>query len=377
MVKFIEKQYKSIINKRKYIDHWFWTRYGINPYNGCQFGCIYCDSRSEHYHMPEDFHNEIMIKTNVDTMLDQRITRARTFQPDVVGIGGVTDSYQPAEKKYENTRNILKVLAKHQYPVHIITKSTLVLRDLDLLAEIAAQTWCTVSFTITTIDPKMAKFLDNHAPSPAKRLDTLRQIKEKAPEVQTGVLLMPLVPFLSDDEVGVEELITAVSQSNADYLMFGGAMTLRNLQADWFLKHLRVTYPELVTKYAKLYKFTETSETYDGSYVPTGDYMITKHKMLTELCEKHNLPYRIKRYIPNDYRKTNYKIAERMLNASYQRQMFGQSYETLFWAGQNVQLLPEAIEAIAARGELATIKNVRGNILKRIQRILDEEQNSV
>lgn len=327
--------------------------------------------------MPEDFHNEIMIKTNVDTMLDQRITRARTFQPDVVGIGGVTDSYQPAEKKYENTRNILKVLAKHQYPVHIITKSTLVLRDLDLLAEIAAQTWCTVSFTITTIDPKMAKFLDNHAPSPAKRLDTLRQIKEKAPEVQTGVLLMPLVPFLSDDEVGVEELITAVSQSNADYLMFGGAMTLRNLQADWFLKHLRVTYPELVTKYAKLYKFTETSETYDGSYVPTGDYMITKHKMLTELCEKHNLPYRIKRYIPNDYRKTNYKIAERMLNASYQRQMFGQSYETLFWAGQNVQLLPEAIEAIAARGELATIKNVRGNILKRIQRILDEEQNSV
>ena len=326
--------------------------------------------------MPENFHNEIMIKTDVDTMLDLRISRARTFLPDVVGIGGVTDSYQPAEKKYENTRKILKVLAKHKYPVHIITKSTLVLRDLDLLAEIAAQTWCTVSFTITTIDPDMAKFLDNFAPSPEKRLNTLRQINEKAPGVQTGVLLMPLVPFLSDDAAGVEKLITAVSKANADYLMFGGAMTLRNLQADWFLKHLRVTYPELVAKYAKLYSFTETAETYDGGYVPSGDYMITKHKMLTALCNKHKMPYRIKRFIPNDYRKTNYEIAERMLNVSFERQMVGESWETLFWAAQNIQNLTEAIEDVAARGELSTIKNVHGHIKRRVEAIINEKARS-
>ncbi|MCP4416227.1 MAG: radical SAM protein, partial [Chloroflexi bacterium] len=221
MPKFIEKQYKSIINKKKYIDHWFWTRYSINPYNGCQFGCIYCDARSDHYHMPEDFENQIVIKTNVAEMLDQRISRARTFLPDVVGIGGVTDSYQPAEKKFANTRSILEVLAKHQFPVHLITKSTLVLRDLPLLEEIAQQTWCTVSLTITTIDPEKAKFLEKFAPSPAKRLEVLRQIKKNAPHVQTGALLIPLVPVLCDGESEVEELFTAVKQSNADYLMFG------------------------------------------------------------------------------------------------------------------------------------------------------------
>ena len=372
MPKFIEKQYKSIINKNKYIDHWFWTRYAINPYNGCQFGCIYCDARSEHYHMPQDFENEILVKQNVSQMLDQRIARARTFLPDVVGIGGVTDSYQPAEKKYENTRSILSVLAKHQYPVHLITKSTLILRDLPLLEEIARQTWCTVSVTITTTDAEKSRFLEKFAPSPAKRLEVLRQIKTKAPHVQTGALLMPLIPVLCDDEAQVEQLFTAVKATGADYLMFGGAMTLRNRQADWFLQHLREAEPAVYQQYVDLYQFTPDSEAYNGRYLPGGDYMRQQHERLFALSDKHQLPHRIRRFIPNDYRKTNYRIAERMLNVSFERQMFGQSWETLFWAAQNIQNLKEPIEAVAARGELEQIKNVKGPIKKRIEAILEE-----
>ena len=372
MPKFIEKQYKSIINKNKYIDHWFWTRYAINPYNGCQFGCIYCDARSEHYHMPQDFENEILVKQNVSQMLDQRIARARTFLPDVVGIGGVTDSYQPAEKKYENTRSILSVLAKHQYPVHLITKSTLILRDLPLLEEIARQTWCTVSVTITTTDAEKSRFLEKFAPSPAKRLEVLRQIKTKAPHVQTGALLMPLIPVLCDDEAQVEQLFTAVKATGADYLMFGGAMTLRNRQADWFLQHLREAEPAVYQQYVDLYQFTPDSEAYNGRYLPGGDYMRQQHERLFALSDKHQLPHRIRRFIPNDYRKTNYLIAERMLNVSFERQMFGQSWETLFWAAQNIQNLKEPIEAVAARGELEQIKNVKGPIKKRIEAILEE-----
>ena len=372
MPKFIEKQYKSIINKNKYIDHWFWTRYAINPYNGCQFGCIYCDARSEHYHMPQDFENEILVKQNVGQMLDQRIARARTFLPDVVGIGGVTDSYQPAEKKYENTRSILSVLAKHQYPVHLITKSTLILRDLPLLEEIARQTWCTVSVTITTTDAEKSRFLEKFAPSPAKRLEVLRQIKTKAPHVQTGALLMPLIPVLCDDEAQVEQLFTAVKATGADYLMFGGAMTLRNRQADWFLQHLREAEPAVYQQYVDLYQFTPDDEAYNGRYLPGGDYMRQQHERLFGLSDKHQLPHRIRRFIPNDYRKTNYRIAERMLNVSFERQMFGQSWETLFWAAQNIQNLKEPIEAVAARGELEQIKNVKGPIKKRIEAILEE-----
>ena len=372
MPRFIEKQYKSIINKNKFIDHWFWTRYSINPYNGCQFGCIYCDARSDHYHMPEDFENEILVKTNVGPMLDQRISRARTFLPDVVGIGGVTDSYQPAEKKYGNTRAILEVLAKHRYPIHLITKSTLVLRDLSLLEEIAQQTWCTVSVTITTTDPEKSKLLEKFAPSPAKRLDVLRQIKATAPHVQTGALLIPLIPVLCDDPAEVEALFTAVKQTDADYLMFGGAMTLRNRQADWFLYQLQQARPDVYEQYAELYEFTADGETYDGRYVPAGEYMQAQHERLFALSQKHKLPHRIKRFIPNDWRRTNYRIAERMLNVAFERQMLGQSWETLFWAAQNIHNLKEPLEAVAARGELGQINNVRGRIKTRIQKILDE-----
>ncbi len=372
MPKFIEKQYKSIINKQKYIDHWFWTRYSINPYNGCQFGCIYCDARSDHYHMPADFENEIMIKSNVGEVLDRRIGRARTFLPDVVGIGGVTDSYQPAEKKFGNTHRILEVLAKHRYPVHLITKSTLILRDLELLETIAQQTWCTVSVTITTIDPQKSKFLEKFAPSPAKRLDVLRQIKQHAPHVQTGALLMPLVPVLCDGEKEVAGLFTAVKQTNADYLMFGGAMTLRNRQAEWFLHHLQAAQPDVYQQYAKLYRFTPDAESYDGGYVPAGDYMLKQHERLFALSEKHGLPNRIPRFIPNDWRKSNYIIAERMLNVSFRRQMVGQSWKTLFWAAQSIHSLKESLENIAARGELGTIRNVNGRIQKRIETILKE-----
>ena len=99
MPEFIEQEFKSIINKLKFIDNWFWCRYTINPYNGCLFGCVYCDARSAKYHMPEDFENKIIIKRNVRELLDNRLSRARTFLKDVVGFGGVTDSFQAAEKK--------------------------------------------------------------------------------------------------------------------------------------------------------------------------------------------------------------------------------------------------------------------------------------
>ncbi len=97
MPTFIKQQFKSILNKKKFIDNWFWDRYSINPYNGCSFGCIYCDARSAKYHAPQDFENKITIKQNVGPMLDKRLSRARTLLPDVVGLGGVTDCYQPAE----------------------------------------------------------------------------------------------------------------------------------------------------------------------------------------------------------------------------------------------------------------------------------------
>ncbi len=370
MVQFIEKQYKSILNKLKYIDSWFWARYTINPYNGCQFGCIYCDSRSEQYHMPSDFENKIVIKQAVGPMLDARLRRARTLLPDVVGMGGVTDAYQPAEKKYENTRRLLEVLHDYNYPVHIITKSPLVLRDLDLLDEIAGNSWAAVSFTVTTMEPEMATFVDYRSPTPAKRIEALRQIKQTAPRIHAGALLIPLIPVLCDSESSMRAVLAAASDAGADYLLFGGAMTLRNRQGAWFLEKLQAHNPDAYAQYRDLYSFTTHEPTYTGRYTPRSAYMKEKHKLLLQLCPEYDLPYRIPRWIPEDWRRTNYRIAELMLNRAYEHQIRGRAWKNLFWAGQNIQNLKEPLEAVAARGELETIRNVRGKIKWRVEELI-------
>lgn len=206
MATITEKEFKSILNKYKFIDSWFWLRYGINPYHGCRFGCIYCDSRSSKYRLPVEFEDTIIVKKNIKEMLDRRLSKARTLLPDVVGVFGATDPYQPAEADYKNTRQCLEVLAKHRYPVHTVTKSKLVLRDLDLLETVGGNNWCTVSVTITTTDPDMARFLEKRAPSPQARFDVIKTIKERTRHVQAGVLLIPVVPVLCDSGAALEEM---------------------------------------------------------------------------------------------------------------------------------------------------------------------------
>ena len=375
MPEFIEKQFKSIINKSKFIDNWFWNRYSINPYNGCLFGCIYCDARSEKYHMPEDFENKIIIKQNVTEMLDKRISGARTFLPDVVAMGGVTDCYQGAEKKYQNTRQCLEILRKHQYPVHLLTKSTLVLRDLALLEDIAQTSWCTVSVTITTANREIAKFLDNRSPSPEKRFSVIQEIKSAAPSVQTGILLIPLIPYLADSDEDLEKMILSAKAAGADYVLFGGGMTLRDQQGLWFLNKLQEKYPALIPEYEKLYQFTYRPDHYGGTDAPSGDYLLDRHQKLFQLCQKYKMPWRVKRYIPLDFRKTNYRIAEILLNDAYQKQMLNHPWKDQFWAAQNIQNLAEPIEAIAEGGQLSQIRNVQGKAKTRVEDLLHKIQN--
>lgn len=369
MPKFSEKQFKTILNKKKFIDSWFWDRYSINPYNGCLFGCVYCDARSAKYHMPADFENNIVVKQNVGEMLDQRLTRARTLLPDVVGLGGVTDCYQGAEKIYENTRHCLKVLARHRYPIHLATKSTLVLRDLDLFEEIGRETWCAISVTITGLDPNVARFLDNRSPSPRRRLEVVREIKAKCRHVQTGVLLIPLVPYLADNDDDLAAMVAAVKEAGGDYLLFGGGMSLRNTQASWFLQHLQAYDAGIFAKYQRLYSF-RTSEPYTGRHAPPANYLEPKQRLLLDLCQQHSLPYRIPRFIPDDFRRINYLVAEKLLNDAYKRQMTNGDWKNLFWAGQNIQNLAESLIEIAARNQLGNIRNVRGEVHQKVKRLM-------
>ncbi len=359
MIKYIRKDFKTILNKYKFIDSWFWCRYSINPYNGCEFACTYCDSRSHKYHLQPEFDHIIYIKNNVRTMLDNRLSRARALLPDVVAIGGTCDAYQPAEASYNNTRQCLEVLLKHHYPVCISTKSTLISRDMDILSRIAGDTWCTIGVTITTLDTKLARLLEPKAPAPQKRLKVIKEIKKKCPQIQVGVNFIPIIPFLGDSEENMEGVASAAREAGADFILFGGGMTLRDSQAAWFMEKLSQKFPHLVKKYEELYQGKYSpAEGYQGKYEPQKRYLRQIHRTMLGLCENYRLNFRLKRYIPQDFRRQNYIVAQRLLNESYLSQMMGKTWTKTFWAGQNINNLREPIEDLAKRNELGKIRNV-------------------
>ena len=361
MVKYAYKDYKTIINKLKFVDSWFWCRYTINPYQGCSHACIYCDSRSFRYFLHEDFDQTIYIKRvqgkSVGEALDNRLKRARTLLPDVVAIGGTIDAYQPVELEYGNTRQVLEVLLKHKYPVFISTKSDLIQKDLDLLSKIANASRCSVAFTITTFNKEMQNFLEPRAPTSENRIKCLELIKKKYPEIQVGVNLIPVVPYLTDDEVSLEEVVRRTKTAGADFILFGGGMSMRDNQAIYYMEKLKEKHPELVEKYNNLYK---------GKYRPKKSYLIKIHKQILRLCEKYEIKYRIKRFIPNDYRKLNYLVAQHLGDKAYQNQIQGKSYSNMHWAGINISNLKESIQNISNRNELQKIRNVDEEIIKEI-----------
>ena len=255
MVKYTYKEFKTALNKLKYPDSWFWAKYTINPYSGCQHACIYCDARSDRYFLQQNFEDEIIIKTNADKMLDLRIKRARNLLPDVVGPGGVNDAYQPIEKKVENTRKILQVLAKHKFPLNIATKSKLIIRDLSVLKKIAGDSWCTIGFSITTTNEDLAKFLEPYSSKPSERLEALKTIKSEVPNIQVGTYFMPIIPFLEDSENNMEDVIRKSKEAGADFLLFSPGLTMRDSQAEFFLKKLKNSkYSNIVKPLLNLYK---------------------------------------------------------------------------------------------------------------------------
>ena len=370
MVKYLYKEFKTTLNKLKYPDSWFWCRYTINPYSGCQHACIYCDARSERYYLHEqqDFENEVIIKTDIDKKLDQRIKRARTLLPDVVSAGGVNDAYQPIELKAENTLKILKVLAKYKFPINIATKSGNITRDIELLKKIAIGTWCTVGFSITTTNKELANFLEPYSSPPSERYEALKTIKKEAPQIQVGTYFMPIIPFLEDDDENLEDVIKKSKESGADFVLFSPGLTMRDLQAEFFIKKLKNSkYSHVVKPLLELFK---------GQIYPPGDYTRKIHSKLYNYCAKYELPIRLKRWIPTDYRRWNYKISEFLLNKEYiETVRTGKSNKTMMWAGLNLNNLEESVIDVYKRGELSKLRNFTKKVVELVEPILENSKD--
>jgi len=235
---------KTLLFSSKHPDPWFGVKYTMNLYRGCQHQCIYCDSRSECYQI-EDF-ADILVKTNAIELLKKEFPSKRT--KGTIGLGSMNDCYMPVEERFRLTRQALELIVRYRFPVHIITKSDLVLRDLDLLKEIG-KVYAAVSFTITTADDALAAKLEPGAPLPSRRYQAVRTLTEAG--IYTGITLMPVLPFIEDNEENITTIINRAHDTGAKYVIASFGMTMRDRQRAYFYERLDRLFPGLREKYEK------------------------------------------------------------------------------------------------------------------------------
>jgi len=205
---------KSIITRNNSPDVGFET--SVNPYRGCEHGCIYCYARPTHEYLGFsaglDFESKIMVKTNAPQLLRAELESPR-WQPQTLVMSGVTDPYQPVERKLRITRGCLEVLAKFRNPVAVITKNRLVTRDVDLLRELADCKAVAVNISVTSLDPNLQRVLEPRTSSPEARLDTIRQLR--AAKIPVGVMVAPIIPGLTDHEG--PKILEACAEAGAQF----------------------------------------------------------------------------------------------------------------------------------------------------------------
>ncbi len=233
---------KTLLNTIRQPDDWFGLKYNLNLYRGCQHQCIYCDSRSLCYQI-ENF-SDVLVKANAIELLRQELPRKR--QKGTIGFGAMNDPYMPLEARRNLTRQALQVISEFGFPVHIITKSDLVLRDLDILREIN-QVYAAVSLTITTADDVLGKQIEPGAPRVSQRFNALQVLAENG--ITSGVILMPVLPFLEDSLENIKAIIVQAHQAGAEYIIPSFGMSLRDRQRDYYYQQLDRLFPGLRERY--------------------------------------------------------------------------------------------------------------------------------
>lgn len=242
-----EIQAKTLLQTIRNPDGWFGVRLNMNLYRGCQHRCIYCDSRSECYQV-ERFDDEVLVKANAIDLLEKELPRKR--DRGVVGTGSMSDPYTPAELRYNLTGRALKVIARLGFPVHLTTKSDLVLRDLETLRQVNRQR-ASVSFTLTTVDDDLARKVEPAAPLPSARLKAMKVLSDAG--ILTGVTLMPVLPFLEDSEENLSALVRAAADHGARYILPWFGVSLRDRQRAYYYAKLDQLFPGLSDRYRRAY----------------------------------------------------------------------------------------------------------------------------
>ena len=236
----------------------------INPYRGCEHGCIYCYARPSHsylgYSAGLDFESEIFYKPDVADLLRRELA-AKKYRPFAITLGSNTDCYQPVERELKLTRSIIKVLYEHKHPLIILTKSALVMRDIDLIAPMAEAGLARVNISLTTLDPELARLLEPRAAAPHRRLATIKALREAG--VPVTVMTAPLIPGLTDMEIeGLLETAYEAGARYAHYTLVRLPYEVKDLFKEWLETHR----PERAEHVLSLIRETRDGKLYDADY---------------------------------------------------------------------------------------------------------------
>lgn len=261
--------------------------HAINPYRGCEFGCRYCYARYTHEFLelgPEEFERKIYFKQNGAWLLEQELRRLKPGTE--IALGTATDPYQPLERRLNITRSLLEVFARHSgFRLGIVTKSTLIARDLDLLKEIARSNRLTIHLTVTTMDAKLARKLEPRAPRPDLRMRTVAELRQAG--LRASVMCSPLMPGLTDSAPSIRAVARAAAAAGACFLA-AGALFLKPCSLPTFLAFVRERFPGQLAGYERRYR---TSAFVSAAY----------RQRLTELVDSICREYKLgKRYTYED-----------------------------------------------------------------------------
>ena len=291
-----EIKVKSLLNKQKNGDDWFLGDYTLNPYAGCSMGCIYCYIRGSKY--GGDHGVNVSAKFNAVPILKKQLkNRILKNERGFIVLGSAADPYPTVEKDLKLTREILGLIKRYKFPLHICTKSTMIMRDMDILRGIKEdailpsklegrlESGLIVSFSFSTLKKEISSILEPGAPSPMERLETMKKCSEAG--FKTGIVNMPVLPYISDSEEDIEAMVCAAKNYGAHYLMSAG-LTLFGEDPDdcrtLYYKFLKENYPKIVSEYEKLFR---------GSFAPSKRYQKYLSFKLDELSLKYGVKNRI------------------------------------------------------------------------------------
>lgn len=283
---------KSILNKTKRRDPWFLDDYTLNPYSSCSFNCLYCYTRGSKYGI--NMEEKLSIKDNAVELLDHQLTLlARKKKYGIIALSSATDPYLQIEESTQLTRRLLEVILAHRFPVHVLTKSNLVVRDFDLLKAIDKEAILPedlkdklnhkafLSFSFSTIDDNISRIFEPGAPAPSLRLSSIRAAREQG--LHCGVSLMPLLPFISDTTAHLDLMFQTFKECDISYI-FPATLTLQGSSPSdskpLMMRAIAKHYPELLPKYQRYFN--------DSTQMPAF-YRNAFSKKMKQLCHEYQL----------------------------------------------------------------------------------------